>query len=61
MADRLQNKQKIQDQIELNKQLEAEAKSEYLREKEQVDSIIQRMIAEDREMARIQSLKQQQA
>lgn len=45
----------------MNKQLEAEAKSEYLREKEQVDSIIQRMIAEDREMARIQSLKQQQA
>jgi hypothetical protein len=61
LADRLQNKQKIQDQIEMNKQLEAEAKSEYLREKEQVDSIILRMIAEDREMARIQSLKQQQA
>ena len=34
---------------------------EYLRERDQVDHVIQRMIDEDREMARIQHLKMQQA
>ena len=43
------------------KQLETEAKEEYLKERDQVDAIIQRMISEDREMARIQNLKMQQA
>jgi len=33
--------------------LETEAKEEYLKERDQVDAIIQRMISEDREMARI--------
>lgn len=41
--------------------MEAEAHQEYLKEKDQVDAIIQRMISEDREMARIQNLKMQQA
>jgi hypothetical protein len=59
--DRIDNKQKIQMQITDRKQLEAEAQSEYLREKDQVDNIIQRMISEDREMARITNLKMQQA
>ena len=61
LQDRVQNKQKIQQQITDNKQLEAEAHQEYLKEKDQVDNIIQRMISEDREMARIQNLKMQQA
>lgn len=57
LQDRVQNKQKIQQQITDSKQLEAEAHQEYLKEKDQVDNIIQRMISEDREMARIQNLK----
>ena len=61
LQDRVQNKQKIQQQITDHKQLEAEAHQEYLKEKDQVDNIIQRMISEDREMARIQNLKMQQA
>lgn len=32
-----------------------------MKERDQVDAIIQRMISEDREMARIQNLKMQQA
>lgn len=32
-----------------------------MKEKEQVDNVIQRMIDEDREMARIQALKMEQA
>lgn len=61
IQDRIQNKQQIQNQIDNRKQLEAEAQAEYLKEKDQVDNIIQRMISEDREMARIQNLKMQQA
>jgi hypothetical protein len=41
--------------------MQAEALAEYQKEKEQVDAIITRMINEDREMARIQNLKMQQA
>lgn len=41
--------------------MEQEARDEYERERDQVDAVIQRMIDEDREMARIQSLKMQQA
>jgi hypothetical protein len=48
-------------QIEERKKLEEEARNEYLKEKDQVDNVIQRMINEDREMARIQNLKMQQA
>jgi len=59
--DRLDNKNAIQTQIVDRKQLEVEAQEEYLKERDQVDAIIQRMISEDREMARIQNLKMQQA
>ena len=34
---------------------------EYLKERDQVDTVVQRMIDEDRESARIMALKQQQA
>lgn len=59
--DRLDNKNAIRTQIVDRKQLEVEAQEEYLKERDQVDAIIQRMISEDREMARIQNLKMQQA
>jgi hypothetical protein len=58
-CDRVDNKHSIQSQIETRKELEVEAKDEYLKERDQVDAIIQRMISEDREMARIQNLKMQ--
>ena len=45
----------------LAKQLKEQAYQEYVREKEQVDAVVQRMIDEDREMARITSLKMDQA
>ena len=44
----------------MKKQAE-EAKIEYLKERDHVDSMILRAIEEDREMARIQNLKMQQA
>lgn len=59
--DRLSTKHFIHEQIEDRKQLQTEAAEEYLKERDCVDSIIQRMIEEDREMARIQNLKCQQA
>lgn len=40
---------------------EEEAKQEYLKERDNVDHVIRRMIDEDKEMARIQHLKMQQA
>jgi hypothetical protein len=46
--DRLDNKQNIQQQIVDRKQLEEEARDEYMKERDQVDAIIQRMISEDR-------------
>lgn len=59
LEDMLQNKYAIQRQIDNMKDKESEAHSEYLRERDQVDHVIQRMIDEDREMARIQHLKMQ--
>ena len=41
--------------------LRAEAYQEYLKEKSQVDAVIQKMIDEDMEMMRIQQQKQEQA
>lgn len=61
LDDMLENKYAIQRQIDSMKDKESEAKMEYLRERDQVDHVIQRMIDEDREMARIQNLKMQQA
>ena len=55
------NKELIQQQIADSAKLKQEAYEQYLREKEQVDNVIQKMINEDREMARIQNLKMEQA
>lgn len=57
----LENKAKIQAQVTQAKELKEQAYQEYLREKEQVDAVVQRMIDEDREMARITALKMEQA
>jgi len=43
----------LQAQIDEFKQKEADAKMEYIKERNQVDNMIQRMIEEDRENARI--------
>ena len=55
------NKAAIQSQIDQAKELKAEALEEYKKEKSQVDAVVQRMIGEDREMARIQQQKMEQA
>lgn len=55
------NKELIQQQITDSAKLKEEAYAQYLREKDQVDNVIQKMINEDREMARIQNLKMEQA
>jgi hypothetical protein len=51
----------IQKQISDGARLKDEAYQQYTKEKEQVDNVIQKMIDEDREMARITSLKMEQA
>lgn len=56
-----QNKQAIQNQIDLSMELKRQAYEEYKKEKTQVDNVVQRMIDEDREMARITALKMEQA
>lgn len=43
------NKRSIQQQIDDANKLRQEAHQEYLREKEQVDAVVQRMIEEDNE------------
>ena len=43
------NKRSIQQQIDENDRLREEAYQEYIREKGQVDAVVQRMIAEDNE------------
>lgn len=55
------NKAAIQSQIDQAKELKAEALEEYKKEKQQVDAVVQRMIDEDREMARITQQKMEQA
>ena len=64
-AEKLQkmlvNKHHLQAQISEMQQKEADAKMEYLKERDQVDTVVLRMIDEDRESARIMALKQQQA
>lgn len=47
----------LQKQIAESQKIKEEAYHQYQKEKEQVDNVIQRMIDEDREMARIQQLK----
>lgn len=53
LQEMLQNKYQLQAQIDEFKQKEADAKMEYIKERNQVDNMIQRMIEEDRENARI--------
>ena len=47
LEDRQQNKRNIQQQIDDNNKLREEAYQEYVREKGQVDAVVQRMIEED--------------
>lgn len=54
-------KEVLQKQIAESQKIKEEAYQQYQKEKDQVDNVIQRMIDEDREMARIQALKMEQA
>ena len=42
-------------------QLKREAYNEYIKEKDQVDQVIQKMIAEDQRMVQLNKMKQDQA
>lgn len=55
------NKQHIQDQIRQQEEVRAEAYAEYVKEKQQVDTVINKMIDEDYEMGRIIGQKKEQA
>ena len=57
----LTNKKNIQAQIDENDRLREEAYQEYLKEKAQVDAVVQRMISEDNEQGRINMQKKEQA
>ena len=57
----LANKKNIQAQIDENDRLREEAYQEYLKEKAQVDAVVQRMISEDNEQGRINMQKKEQA
>jgi hypothetical protein len=47
--------------MEMKAQLRAEAYQEYMREKGQVDNVIQKMIDEDQKMVALIRMKQEQA
>ena len=49
----IDNKRSIQQQLEDASILRQQAHEEYLKEKSQVDAVVQRMIEEDNEQARI--------
>ena len=55
------NKRAIQAQIDDANRLREEAYNEYIREKEQVDAVVQRMIMEDNELNKITMQKKEQA
>ena len=55
------NKRSIQQQIDENDRLREEAYQEYIKEKGQVDAVVQRMIEEDNEQARINLQKKEQS
>lgn len=55
------NKREIQKQIDDAALLRQQAHEEYLREKGQVDAVVQRMIEEDNEQARIVQQKKEQS
>lgn len=60
-ANLVSNKQHIQDQIRQQEEVRAEAYAEYVKEKQQVDTVINKMIDEDYEMGRIIGQKKEQA
>lgn len=55
------NKRSIQQQIDDANHARQQAHEEYLREKEQVDAVVQRMIEEDNEQTRIVHQKKEQS
>ena len=55
------NKRSIQQQIDDANFARQQAHEEYLREKEQVDAVVQRMIEEDNEQSRIVQQKKEQS
>ena len=55
----LQNKKNIQRQIDENDRLREEAYQEYLKEKAQVDAVVQRMISEDNEQGKMNMQKKE--
>ena len=55
----LQNKKNIQRQIDENDRLREEAYQEYMKEKSQVDAVVQRMIAEDNEASKMNMQKKE--
>merc|ERR1719498_1359693 len=61
LEDLKNNKIAIQTQIDEANRLREEAYAEYVREKEQVDAVVQRMIEEDNEHGRIAQQKKEQA
>lgn len=61
VEDRMRMKELLQKQISDGARLKDEAYQQYQQEKQQVDNVIQKMIDEDREMARIHSMKMDQA
>ena len=52
-------KSEVQNQMQERETLRDQAHQEYLREREQVDAIINKMIHEDHEMMRINKVKQE--
>ena len=61
LEDRQQNKRNIQQQIDDNNKLREEAYQEYIREKGQVDAVVQRMIEEDNQASKINMQKKEQS
>jgi len=61
LEDLRMNKATIQEQIVEREKLRDEAYQEYLKEKAQVDAVIQKMIEEDNELGRITMQKKEQA
>lgn len=54
----LQQKYNLQNQMEMKAKLRQEAYQEYLKEKDQVDKVIQKMIEEDQRMVTMIKMKQ---
>lgn len=57
----IQQKYNLQEQMAMKEQLRREAYEEYIKEKESVDRVINKMIDEDRKMMELTRMKQDQA